>query len=90
MNESCYFPKKQPTFYQFLLYFLFINKILPLIIWKTSATMTAKLSVFVNCVQSIINLLLYNLHDCTFKKPKPRLIKHTDLSSTTYIESFDT
>ena len=29
--------------------------------------MNAKVSVFVICVKAIIYLLLYNLHDCTFK-----------------------
>ena len=29
--------------------------------------MNAKISVFVICVELIIYLLLYNLHDCTFK-----------------------
>ena len=29
--------------------------------------MTAKMSVFVVCVEAIIHLLLYNLNDCTFK-----------------------
>ena len=29
--------------------------------------MTAKMSVFVVCVEAIIYLLLYNLNDCTFK-----------------------
>ena len=29
--------------------------------------MNAKISVFVICVEAIIYLLLYNLHDCTFK-----------------------
>ena len=29
--------------------------------------MNAKISVFVICVEAIIHLLLYNLHDCTFK-----------------------
>ena len=28
--------------------------------------MTAKIFVFVICDEDIINLLLYNLHDCTF------------------------
>ena len=28
--------------------------------------MNAKISVFVICVEVIIYLLLYNLHDCTF------------------------
>ena len=30
--------------------------------------MNAKIPVFVICVSAIIYLLLYNLHDCTFKK----------------------
>ena len=29
--------------------------------------MNAKVSVFAICVEAIIYLLLYNLHDCTFK-----------------------
>ena len=29
--------------------------------------MNAKISEFVICVEAIIYLLLYNLHDCTFK-----------------------
>ena len=29
--------------------------------------MNAKISVFVIFVEAIIHLLLYNLHDCTFK-----------------------
>ena len=29
--------------------------------------MNAKISVFVACVEAILCLLLYNLHDCTFK-----------------------
>ena len=28
--------------------------------------MNVKISVFVNCVEAIIYLLLYDLHDCTF------------------------
>ena len=30
--------------------------------------MNVKISVFVICVKAIIYLLLYNLHDCTFKR----------------------
>ena len=30
--------------------------------------MNAKISVFVVCVKAIIYLLLYNLHDCSFKE----------------------
>ena len=29
--------------------------------------MDAKILVFANCVEAIIYLLLYNLHDCTFE-----------------------
>ena len=29
--------------------------------------MNAKISVIIICVEAIIYLLLYNLHDCTFK-----------------------
>ena len=35
---------------------------------KTRTAMNAKISVFVICVETIIYLLLHNLHDCTFKK----------------------
>ena len=34
--------------------------------------MNAKTSVFVICVKAIIYLPLYDLHDCTFKKPIDR------------------
>ena len=30
--------------------------------------MNAKIPVFVICVETILYLLLYNLHDCTFEK----------------------
>ena len=30
--------------------------------------MNAKISVFVTCVEAIIYLLLYDLHDCSFKE----------------------
>ena len=32
--------------------------------------MNAKISMFVICLEEIIYLLLYNLHDCTFKSKK--------------------
>ena len=35
--------------------------------------MNAKISVFVICVEEIIYLLLYNLHDCTFNNPANKL-----------------
>ena len=66
-REICYFLKKQPTFQQFLLSFLFINKTLQRNNLKTGAVTNAKISVFAFCVEAFINLSLYNLHDCTFK-----------------------
>ena len=41
--------------------------------------MNKKISVFVICVKAIIYLLLYNLHDCTFKGrilDIPRLLRN--------------
>ena len=46
---------------------LFINKTLPLNNLKTRTAANAKTSVFVICVEAIIYLLLFHLHDCTFK-----------------------
>ena len=46
---------------------MFINKTLRPDNLKTGTVMNAKISVFVICVEAIIHLLLYNLHDCTFK-----------------------
>ena len=40
--------------------------------------MNVKISVFVICVEAIIYLLLYNLHDCTFKShtsPPPTFLQ---------------
>ena len=60
-------------FYNLLLSFLFINKTLWLNNLNTMNTITwtsmnPKTSVFVICGEAIISLLLYNLHDCTFKE----------------------
>ena len=52
---------------QFLLSFMFINKTLWLNNLKARTAMNVKISVFVISVEAIIYLLLYNLHDCTFK-----------------------
>ena len=49
------------------MYFLFINKTLRLKNLKTRTAVNAKISVFVNCVEAIIYLLLYGLHYDTFK-----------------------
>ena len=46
--------------------FLFINKTLWLNNFKTRATMIAKISVLVICVEVIIYLLLYHLQDYPF------------------------
>ena len=47
--------------------FLFINKTLRLSNSTTRAAVNAKISEFITCVEAIIYLLLYNLHDCNFK-----------------------
>ena len=54
------------NFYQFLLFFLFINKTLGLFNLKTRTAINTKISVFVICVEVIIYLLLSNFHDRTF------------------------
>ena len=63
-REICYFLKNQPTFQQFLLSFLFINKTVRLKNLKARTAINAKISLFVICVEAIIYSLLYNLH-CT-------------------------
>ena len=47
--------------------FLLISKALQLNNLKTRTAMNAKISVFVICVEGILYLSLYNLHDCIFK-----------------------
>ena len=47
--------------------FPFVNKNLRLNILKARTAMNEKISVFVICVETIIYLLLHNLHDCDFK-----------------------
>ena len=37
--------------------------------------MNAKISALVICVEAIIYLLLYNLHDCTFNYKKKKIFK---------------
>ena len=46
---------------------MIINKTLRPSSLKTRTAMNAKISVFVICVEAIIFLLSYNLHDRTFK-----------------------
>ena len=50
-----------------MLSFLFINKTLRLNKVKIGTAKNVKISNFVICIEVIIYLLLYNLHDCTFK-----------------------
>ena len=57
----CYFLKNLPTFHQFLLFFLVINKTLQLNNLKTRTSMNANITVFVICVKGIIYLLLYKV-----------------------------
>ena len=49
-----------------LLPFLFINKTLRLNNLKSRTVMNGKISVFAICVETIIYLLLYDLHDRAF------------------------
>ena len=49
--------------------FLFINKTLRLNNLKTKTVVNSEISVFVSCVEAIIYLLLYNLHDSTLPLP---------------------
>ena len=66
-NIICFWEKQSSLlFNNFYCLFLFINKTSPLINLKTSTAMNAKISVFVICVEAIMNLLLYNFHDWTF------------------------
>ena len=53
--------------------FPFIDKTLRLINLKTRRAMNVKTSVSVICVEAIIHLLLYNLHDCMVKLNGKRL-----------------
>ena len=55
---------------------------------KTRTAMNAKISVFVNCVEAIIYLLLYNLHDCTFKLNKQDCIITPDIATLSILGRF--
>ena len=69
------FLKSSLLFNSFYCLFLFINKILRLSNLKPRAAVNAKSAVFDIYVEAIIHLLLYNLHDCTFKDAIPKLLK---------------
>ena len=47
--------------------FLFISKTIRLNNLKTRTAINSKISVFLICVEVIMYLLLYDLHDCIFK-----------------------
>ena len=71
------FPKFLKVAYYFLLPFLFISK--TLLSNKTGTAMNTKIcAVFVICVETIIYLLLYNLHDCKLRSCKNKLRKHIE------------
>ena len=59
--------KDKAYFLSVSIVFLFINKILRLDNLKTAAATNAKISAFLICVEATVYLLLYSLHDCTFK-----------------------
>ena len=61
------FLKSILLFNSFYCLFCFTKKPLRLNNLKTRTAMNAKVLVFVVCVEAITYLLLYNLHDCTFK-----------------------
>ena len=73
----------------FLLSLLFLNKTLGLNNLKSKTAKNAKISVFFICVETIIYLLLYNLHDCNFKsKTNPSFaVKLAEGSSHSFLLS---
>ena len=68
--------------------FLFINRTLLFNNLKTRTAMKAKISVFVICVEAIIYLLLYNLHDNIFKEVSSILVDTKDSYSNNPYEFF--
>ena len=66
-REICIFLKSSLLFRQFVLSFLFINKTLPLNNLKIKKAMNAKILRVLICAEVILHLLLYNLHERTFK-----------------------
>ena len=62
-----------------------MNKILRLNNLKTRTATNAKSSVFVICGEAIIYLLLYNLHDCTFKDFYTRLFVNDHFPKTSMV-----
>ena len=50
--------------------FLMLNKTLRVDNVTTAVAINVKIAMFVISVEVIIYLLLYNLHDCTFKRKK--------------------
>ena len=75
-GEICYFLKSSPLFKSFYSHFLFIRKTLRFNDVQTRTVGNAKISVFLLFVEAIIYLLLYYLHNCTFKRIKLTTAKH--------------
>ena len=80
------FLKSSPLFSCFYCLFLFINKALrlnnktlQLNNLKTRTAMNPKISVFVICVEAIIYLVSYKLHDFTFNKEFPQSQTYTKI-----------
>ena len=67
-----YFPRKFLN--SFYCLFCFIDKTLRINNLKTRTAINAKISVFFICVKAIIYLLLYNLHEWTFKLIKNLIV----------------
>ena len=55
-----------PTIYDFGAIYPWESLFLTACNIKTSIAMNAKISIFVICVEAILDLLLHNLHDCTY------------------------
>ena len=64
------FLKSSLVFNSFYCLFFLLTKLYGSIALKTRAAMNAKMSMFIIWVEAITYLLLYNLHDCTFKYNK--------------------
>ena len=54
-----------------------MNKTLQLSNLKTGTVMNAKISAIVFCVEPIINLSLYSLHDCTFNADSKNSVRES-------------
>ena len=83
-SEICYFLKRQSTFSQFLLYFVFINKTLRVNNLKLRIAMR-KFQCLLFALKRSYILLLYNLYDCTFKHLQPALSSYIESHSIDFL-----